>query len=221
MTIKSRISRYKISKIVECFILDLTATQTAYFTGLNRKTINLWYNKFRLVIYKYQLEQFASKVRGTIEVDESYFGRSRIRGSIGPKKKGRATHKQPVFGIFERGGRVYTEIVPDVTKHTLIGIIRGRISLESIIHSDKWRAYDGLVDVGYEKHFRVNHSKEYANRKCHINGIESFWSFTKRRLQKFNGVKVNFELHLKECEWRHKKDVLQMKQELNTIFKRS
>lgn len=221
MTIKSRISRYKISKIVECFILDLTATQTAYFTGLNRKTINLWYNKFRLVIYKYQLEQFASKVRGTIEVDESYFGRSRIRGSIGPKKKGRATHKQPVFGIFERGGRVYTEIVPDVTKHTLIGIIRGRISLESIIHSDKWRAYDGLVDVGYEKHFRVNHSKEYANRKCHINGIESFWSFTKRRLQKFNGVKVNFELHLKECEWRHKKDVLQMKQELNTILKRS
>ena len=221
MPIKSRISRYKISKIVECFILDLTATQTAYFTGLNRKTINLWYNKFRLVIYKYQLEQFASKVRGTIEVDESYFGRSRIRGSIGPKKKGRATHKQPVFGIFERGGRVYTEIVPDVTKHTLIGIIRGRISLESIIHSDKWRAYDGLVDVGYEKHFRVNHSKEYANRKCHINGIESFWSFTKRRLQKFNGVKVNFELHLKECEWRHKKDVLQMKQELNTILKRS
>jgi transposase-like protein len=62
------------------------------------------------------------------------------------------------------------------------------------------RGYDGLVDAGYEKHFRVNHSKEYANKKCHINGIESFWSFTKRRLQKVNGVKINFELHLKECE---------------------
>jgi transposase-like protein len=167
------------------------------------------------------MQQFAQKVSGIFEVDESYFGRSRIRGSVGPKKKGRATHKQPVFGVYERGGRVYTEIVPDVTKHTLIGIIRGRISLESVIHSDKWRAYDGLVDVGYEKHFRVNHSKEYANKKCHINGIESFWSFTKRRLEKFNGVKVNFDLHLKECEWRHKKTILQMKQELSNILKRS
>jgi len=32
----------------------------------------------------------------------------------------------------------------------------------------------------------------------HMNGIELFWSFSKRRLAKFNGVKVNFELHLKE-----------------------
>lgn len=33
-----------------------------------------------------------------------------------------------------------------------------------------------------------------------VNGIESFWSFTKRQLAKFNGVSVNFELHLKESE---------------------
>lgn len=31
--------------------------------------------------------------------------------------------------------------------------------------------------------------------------IESFWSFTKRRLVKFNGVSKNFYKHLKECEW--------------------
>ncbi|MFI5323818.1 MAG: IS1595 family transposase, partial [Thermodesulfobacteriota bacterium] len=37
----------------------------------------------------------------------------------------------------------------------------------------------------------------------HINGIESFWSFVKRRLQKFNGVGTeNFNLHLKESEFR-------------------
>ncbi len=36
------------------------------------------------------------------------------------------------------------------------------------------------------------------------NGIESFWSFTKRRLQKFNGVPPaqTFKLPLKECEER-------------------
>jgi len=64
-----------------------------------------------------------------------------------------------------------------------------------------------LVDVGYSKHFRVSHGDiEFArDGHCHINGIESFWSFTKRRPAKFNGVSANFELHLKESEWRWKK----------------
>ena len=77
-----------------------------------------------------------------------------------------------------------------------------------MIYTDGWRGYDGLVDVGFDKHFRVNHGKnEFAlDGNIHINGIESFWSFTKRRLAKFNGIKANFELHLKECEFRWRKD---------------
>ncbi len=73
-----------------------------------------------------------------------------------------------------------------------------------MIHSDGWRGYNGLVDVGYQKHFRVLHSKdEFATDESHINGIESFWSYAKRRLHKFNGVaKHTFYLHLKECEYR-------------------
>jgi transposase len=47
-----------------------------------------------------------------------------------------------------------------------------------------------------------------------FNGIESFWSFTKRRLAKFNGVSVNFELHLKESEWRWKKQSDELASEL-------
>jgi len=54
-----------------------------------------------------------------------------------------------------------------------------------------------LVDVGYNKHYRVNHgNNEFSKGQgIHINGIENFWSFTKRRLSKFNGVKKYFELH--------------------------
>jgi transposase len=90
---------------------------------------------------------------------------------------------------------------------TLQAAILGKVSIESVIYSDGWRGYNGLVDVGYSKHFRVSHGdNEFArDGHCHINGIESFWSFTKRRLAKFNGVSVNFELHLKESEWRWKK----------------
>ncbi|MDE4949189.1 IS1595 family transposase, partial [Francisella tularensis subsp. holarctica] len=39
--------------------------------------------------------------------------------------------------------------------------------------------------------------------KNHVNVIESFWSFSKRRLAKFNGLcDDKFVLHLKECEFR-------------------
>ena len=120
-------------------------------------------------------------------------------------KRGRgASGKTIVFGLLKREAKVYTEIVPDCKKGTLQAIIRGRVALEAVVHSDGWRGYDGLVDVGYAKHYRANHSvNEFARGTHHINGIESFWSFAKRRLQKFNGVLARiFSLHLKECEYR-------------------
>ena len=112
----------------------------------------------------------------------------------------------------KRQGKVYTEIVPDCSKVTLQAIIRGHIAPDAVIHSDGWRGYDGLVDIGFDKHFRVHHGEnEFANGERHINGIESFWSFAKRRLAKFNGVPAHtFYLHLKETEFRfnHRHDNL-------------
>jgi ISXO2-like transposase domain len=63
---------------------------------------------------------------------------------------------------------------------------------------------DGLVDIGYGKHYRVIHSKdEFARGSSHINGIESFWSYVKHRLKKFHSIsKHTFYLHIKECEYR-------------------
>ena len=195
---RSRISEYKFREIIKYFALDLTANRTAQLTGLTHKTVNQIYLKIRHRLA--QDCQRQSPLSGEVEVDESYFGARRVKG-----KRGRgAGSKTIVFGIYKRNGKVFTEIVPDVQKKTLQAIIRGRVSVETIIHSDLWRGYDGLVDLGYPKHFRVNHSAdEFANRDSNINGIESFWSYAKRRLQKFNGVKKDtFNLHLKECEYR-------------------
>ena len=82
-------------------------------------------------------------------------------------------------------------------------IIEGKILEGSTIHSDGWKAYNGLILNGYD-HYRVFHSQnEFARGKSHINGIESFWSYAKRRLSKFNGLSdEKFILHLKECEFR-------------------
>lgn len=196
-------------QIIKYFALDLTAQKTALLTNLTRKSVNQIYLKIRNRIAQ-ECERASPFSNCEIEVDESYFGARRVRG-----KRGRgAGSKQIVFGIYKRNGKVYTEIVPNAARKTLQNIIRGRVSLDSVIHSDGWRGYNGLVDVGYSKHYRVNHSADvFAIGDVHINGIESFWSFAKRRLQKFNGVPTaTFYLHLKECEYRfnHRNENIQL-----------
>jgi transposase-like protein len=196
---RSKISESKFRQVVRLFSLDLTALQTAEMTGLNRNTVNRFYTAIRERIA--QFNEKTSPVRGDIEVDESYFGPRRVRGLRG---RG-AGRKTIVFGLFKRNGRVYTEIVPDCSAKTLQAIIRGHADIQSVIHSDGWRGYNGLVDFGYEKHLRVEHSENEfsAGDGNHINGIESFWGFAKNRLVKFHGIPKNqFYFHLKECEFR-------------------
>lgn len=219
MKYNTKLSNYQIKKIIRHFCVDIEASKTALLTGFNRNTINRWYGIFRNEIYLFQSGQ-KDLLYGSIEVDESYFGAKRHRGFHGKLKRGRGTLKQPVFGIFERDGRVYTEIVPDCKKQTLQAVILGKVALKSVIYSDSWRGYSGLVDVGYSKHLRVNHGQnEFADGVRHINGIESFWSFTKRRLAKFNGVTKNFDLHLKECEWRWNRNPDELSSELWELLK--
>ncbi|GHU53825.1 hypothetical protein FACS1894132_07120 [Clostridia bacterium] len=47
---------------------------------------------------------------------------------------------------------MYTEFFSDCKSATLSQIIRGRADIDSVIYSDGWRGYDGLVDGGFEKH---------------------------------------------------------------------
>jgi len=195
---RSRISERRFRVLARCFCEDLTATQTAGLTGLSVRSVNSIFLKIRRRLAEECEAQ--SPYSGVVEVDESYFGPQRVRG-----KKGRgAGGKTIVFGVFQRGENVYTQIVPDCRKATLQKVIRGRVSLETVIHSDGWSGYDGLVDVGYKKHFRVKHREgQFAESSNHINGIEAFWSSAKRRLAKFNGLHHHtFYLHLKECEFR-------------------
>jgi transposase len=196
---RSRITNAKFRQILKLFCVDLNALQIAELTSLNRNTVNSYLKKIRLRIA--EICETQSPYSGEVEVDESWFGARRVKG-----KRGRGAYgKTIVFGIFKRGGMVYTEVVPDCSKKTLQGVIRGRVELESVIHSDGWRGYSGLVDLGYAKHLRVDHGRnEFVRGRSHINGIEGFWGFAKSRLSRFRGMHKNtFYLHLKECEFRY------------------
>ena len=194
----SKISEVNFRYLLRLFAVDLTASDTARLTGLSVRAVNAIY-----LLLRHRLRAWSpmpADLDGAVELDESYFGPRRVRG-----KRGRgASGKTIVFGLFKRGGQVYTEIVPDCSKKTLQAIIRGKIDVAAMVNTDGWRDYDGLVDGGFDRHVRVRHSQdEFVGGASPINGIESFWSFAKARLQPFKGVpKHPFLLHLKESEFR-------------------
>jgi len=194
---KSQLSWATQERLIEHFISGSTARCTACLVGINKNSAAYYFHRLREII-AYELEAQSGDVfDGEIEVDESYFGGTR-KG-----KRGRgAAGKVPVFGLLKRGGKVYTKIISDASTATLMPIIERKVIPDSIVYSDCWKGYNAL-DVSEFRHFRINHSKLFADKGNHINGIENFWNQAKRHMRKFNGVpKEHFGLFLKECEWR-------------------
>src|SRR3989441_6466452 len=101
-------------RLLENFVLQVTARSAADVHGIQANTVALFYRKIRLVIAE-RLEHEAVPFTGEIEVDESYFGGVRK----GPRGRG-AAGKVPVFGLLKRGGKVYALPTTDTAEKTLL-----------------------------------------------------------------------------------------------------
>jgi transposase len=192
-TRRSRLSPRRQNRLLEHFVAGTTARAAAEIIGVQPYTAIRFYMRLRFLIAS-QLPSY--ELNGEVEVDESYFG------GIRKGKRGRgAAGKVAVFGLLKRGGKAFTAIVPNARTETLLPIIEERVTPDSIVYTDTFKAYNAL-DVTEFHHMRINHSKLFADRGNHINGIENFWNQAKRHLRRFNGIKPNnFHCFLKECEW--------------------
>ena len=191
---RSRLSPKLQGKLIELFVVGSTARAAAEVTGVNVKTATRFFMRLRQLIAS---KQPSYELSGEVEADESYFGGTRK----GLRGRG-AAGKVAVFGLLKRGGKVFTAIVPNAKTETLLPIIEEKVTPDSIVYTDTFRSYNAL-DVSDFHHRRINHSKLFADRQNHINGIENFWNQAKRHLRRFNGIKPeNFYWFLKECEWR-------------------
>jgi transposase-like protein len=161
---------------------------------------------------------------GIVEVDETYIGgqwknkrkSTRVKGT----KRGRGTKKQPVFGILARDGKVWAEIVPNVKAKTLQGRIAKRVSKGSTVCSDTFRGYTGIASKGYV-HRLVEHQKgEYSDGKgSHINGLEGFWGYLKRKLAAKGGIRAERQhLYLAEYVWRYNHRDLTQKEQITKLI---
>ena len=208
ITKRAHISRRKFDVLFDCFVTDIPATKASQISHIHRNTANRYFHLFRLGIIEDALkERYEAQLSNGVEVDESYFGPSRVKG-----KRGRgAGHKILVLGLLKREGYVFTEIVNRATKEELLPIIRRVVQSGSDIYTDGWGSYDALAVYGYN-HKKVKHTEDEFARPdgTHINGVESYWSWVKRRLNKFNGIgRSRFGDYLLESEWRfnHRDDL--------------
>jgi len=115
---------------------------------------------------------------GHVEVDETYVGGKR-KG-----KRGRgAGGKSVVFGILEREGELYTKVVPDASRKSLLPEIVRQVPKGTRISSDEWLPYRVLGSLGYD-HRTVEHGrKQWAVGDTHVNTLEAFWSMLKRSIR--------------------------------------
>jgi len=182
--------------VIKLFKLDTSVRELAKQLGLAYNTVYRLYHILHhaIVITDTNYQSFS----GEIEMDQSYFGERRK----GDRGRG-AAGKVPVFGILERCRKVTVEVVPDVKGDTLLELAIKKIKRGSLIYTNRFRSYNGLVSYGF-KHKRIDQGKRFAYGKVYINGIEGFWSFAKERLMKYYGVKpTKFSLCPKELEFRY------------------
>lgn len=210
--------------LFKAFTMDVNATAAAGMARVSRKSADIHYRCYREAIYR--AVRRAPRFFGEVEMDQGEFGgrgRKRMQAllkrfaKIMPRAEYlakartiRGEHKVLVFGILQRNGDVYVHIIKKADARTLQPIVRLVVEQGATVYTDKWRGFSELGLDGYT-HKSVNHSEEYVDKHGnHINGIEAFWSFAKRRIAKFNGIaRTTLPLHLKECEYRynHRKDL--------------
>ena len=208
-------------KLLKWFIHGISSKEISKETGISRQRVLRALLIARDVMRKDIPEVFS----GTVEVDETYIGgqwknkRKICRGI--EVKRGRGTLKTPVFGILCRDGKVWAEIVPNVEAKTLIPLIYKQVQQGSIICSDTFRSYTGIAANGYV-HRMVEHGKgEYSDGKGnHINGLEGFWGYLKRKLASKGGIrKERLSLYLGEYVWRYNNRHLTNGQKLDKLLR--
>jgi transposase-like protein len=123
----------------------------------------------------------AKKLKGVVEVDETYIGGKPRKDNGKDNKRGRGTKKTAVMALIERKGNAISKPVERVNAKSLKGAIREMVDKSSIIMTDEWPAYNGIGREFAGGHNVVNHgSGEYVNGDISTNTAESYFALLKR-----------------------------------------
>jgi transposase-like protein len=117
-----------------------------------------------------------------VEVDETYVGGKEANKHANKRQhRGRGpVGKEPVVTLVERGGKVRSFHVPNVTAANLKPILKDQINKASDLRTDESGVY-WQAGEDFATHQTVNHSiGEYVRGDAHTNTVENYFSILKR-----------------------------------------
>jgi len=214
------LTQHQWRRLLRCHVQGLSSQAIALETGLHRKRVVRALMRLRQQV----VQAIPPVFQGTVEVDETYVGgawRNKRRSQRhGGTHRGRGTSKTPVFGILCRGGLVWAQVVPDVAAQTLLPLIRRRVTRGSIVCSDTWTSYTGVAAKGYVHRLVAHGQGQFSDgRGSHINGLEGFWGYLKRRLAAKGGIRrERLPLYLAEYVWRYNHRRLSVDQQVKRLM---
>jgi len=211
----------------------ISSLQLASWLGITQKSAWFLNHRIREMLKETQPELLSNEV----EADETLWGgkaanKHKAKWELDKQKP--LEGKTPILGMVERGGKVVTKVVDNISKEGIKDFIHHNVVKGSTLHTDELKAYKRLAKDYVHK--TVNHSEgEYVKDGSHTNTIEGFWSLLKRQIHgihhsvspqhlqrysdesayRYNLRKVpqdqRFEDAIKRCEGRLKYDQLTKK----------
>ena len=161
---------------------EIPTGSCAAMLSISRKSITDWYQYCR-DICSWKLLQNPVLLGGPnviVQIDQSLVRRRQYN-------LGHVSEQQQIFGLYDTNANVgHVQFVADRTAATLLPIIQQFCMPNTIIHSDMWAAYNGIVNLpGNYRHNTVNHSRNFVNplTGTHTNNVEAYWSRIKRKLK--------------------------------------
>lgn len=177
----------------------ISAHQLHRMLGITYKSA--WFMAHRI---RYAMAQPSKKkMRGTIEIDETYIG-GRKRGSGKVGAAGMA-EKAPVVALVQRNGEVRSYAVPVVSAQSLREIIFENVHPSASIMTDELAAYK-KIGKEFASHETVQHSKlEYVRGNVSTNTVEGFFGLFKRGVNgTFHHIsKEHLHRYLSEFDFRY------------------
>jgi transposase-like protein len=166
----------------------ISSYEVARALDVTQKTAWFMLHRLRLALHRGTID----KLKGEVEVDETYIGGSarHMHKSRIKKLKGTGTPgmvgKIAVMGLLERHGpgghsRVRLKIVPGTRTATLDAEVRRHVEPGSDVYTDALASYRKL-ETEYI-HNVIDHAESYAEGNVHTNGLENFWSLLKRAIK--------------------------------------
>jgi predicted DNA-binding protein YlxM (UPF0122 family) len=186
---RARISEAKFRKMVKYFADDLSATEIAERTSLNRNTVNRYLNQIRTKIVEFceNYAPFKLAEPGQALGEES--GRIKLQRRLSTN-----------LGLLKRRGKIYATMLANSTANTLTSWLTAQANkppADLTIHAVGIKEEFGLLAIGYDNNHKANRNPSY------VQNLEKFWNFVKKRTTKFHGLAQHKVYgHLKETEFR-------------------